>query len=754
MPKPFDPHHRWLGIPPSQQPPDHYRLLGLQRFEDDVDVIRDSAERQISHVRRYALGEHREECQQLLTDLGRAKAVLLVDSERAAYDRQLRRMTTRGIESTSLHEGKWRVRTLAPWGIAFVATVACVYLLQGGGHRDEKKPVSIATVDNSLESERDKASVEVPHPETIAPDDSSSEDPALAGTVAGASARGTEDALPEVNNSPAPSGQNAIMEAVAVNVAEPETVSLKEPEPSPLSSSAGADGEVENTADTAIKKPPILGNLVSLKAHVGKTRSVAPSPSGDVLASTGDDQRVRVWNVKDRSSMTVSEAATGEADYVAFSPTQDLLAVWKTGDVDETGAVTLWDLRERRIVDQLRGDGAVVGVEFSPNGKFVGCLFGDEASREVAFWAPWTDRQTTSFLLSRAGDLTRRRYTGTTRYIGASRKKQKRRTRNDLLDAPDEMLPEVPPAEEESAAFTNTAAFCFSPTGRFLAASTESGDVMFADLIEQKILGPLRAEAKSLTDVTFNGDESLIASTSMRSDESLLLWQMSNLNLATALTTDLTNATAISWSPVSNLFATGSSDGRIRLWDANTRRQINETEPNGHSITDIAFFPDGSKIAAGDAGGNVSLWRVGSADRADSAGPPSTPRSDMLDRLAKSLELRDLKVSVTKGSRNVFCHFVLKSTLPDHTSVPRDPFDGSYTIARCVCRVGKYHSTVRYIEPGPEIAASGELSNSFTAFLREKGAASQDFTVEFQTRWGETLQTKTIEFDPTNAFLE
>ena len=27
----FDPYHQWLGIPPEQQPPDHYALLGLKR---------------------------------------------------------------------------------------------------------------------------------------------------------------------------------------------------------------------------------------------------------------------------------------------------------------------------------------------------------------------------------------------------------------------------------------------------------------------------------------------------------------------------------------------------------------------------------------------------------------------------------------------------------------------------------------------------------------------------------------------------
>ena len=35
----FDPYHKWLGIPPKDQPPNHYRLLGVDLFESDPDVI-------------------------------------------------------------------------------------------------------------------------------------------------------------------------------------------------------------------------------------------------------------------------------------------------------------------------------------------------------------------------------------------------------------------------------------------------------------------------------------------------------------------------------------------------------------------------------------------------------------------------------------------------------------------------------------------------------------------------------------------
>ena len=44
MPGPFDPHHRWLGIPPEKQPPNYYVLLAIEPFEDDPDVVAEAAD--------------------------------------------------------------------------------------------------------------------------------------------------------------------------------------------------------------------------------------------------------------------------------------------------------------------------------------------------------------------------------------------------------------------------------------------------------------------------------------------------------------------------------------------------------------------------------------------------------------------------------------------------------------------------------------------------------------------------------------
>jgi hypothetical protein len=86
----FNPYHRWLGISPKDLPPNHYRLLGLDLFEDDPEAIRDAVERQMGHVRRYQLGKHLAMSQKILNELALAKACLSNPEKKVAYDVTLR----------------------------------------------------------------------------------------------------------------------------------------------------------------------------------------------------------------------------------------------------------------------------------------------------------------------------------------------------------------------------------------------------------------------------------------------------------------------------------------------------------------------------------------------------------------------------------------------------------------------------------------------------------------------------------------
>lgn len=86
----FDPYYRWLGIPPKDQPPNHYRLLGIEPFECDPDVISNGADRQMVHIRSFQSGKHGDVCQAILNEIAAARVCLLDPAGKDKYDQDLK----------------------------------------------------------------------------------------------------------------------------------------------------------------------------------------------------------------------------------------------------------------------------------------------------------------------------------------------------------------------------------------------------------------------------------------------------------------------------------------------------------------------------------------------------------------------------------------------------------------------------------------------------------------------------------------
>lgn len=87
----FDPYYKWLAIPPSEQPPNHYRLLGVPVFTADADVIENAADQRMSHLRSFQVGKHSADSQRLLNEVSHARACLLVPERRKEYDAALKK---------------------------------------------------------------------------------------------------------------------------------------------------------------------------------------------------------------------------------------------------------------------------------------------------------------------------------------------------------------------------------------------------------------------------------------------------------------------------------------------------------------------------------------------------------------------------------------------------------------------------------------------------------------------------------------
>ena len=85
----FNPYRKWLGIPEQDQPPHHYRLLGIELFESDADVIVNASDGRMAQVKNFQTGKSSEQSQRILNELAAAKICLLNPEKKAEYDRLL-----------------------------------------------------------------------------------------------------------------------------------------------------------------------------------------------------------------------------------------------------------------------------------------------------------------------------------------------------------------------------------------------------------------------------------------------------------------------------------------------------------------------------------------------------------------------------------------------------------------------------------------------------------------------------------------
>ncbi len=86
----FDPYYEWLGIPPKDQPPHHYRLLGVELYEDHLTAIDAAANRIMAYLQELSNGDNGALAQQLLNEVSTARVCLLNKKRKAAYDQTLK----------------------------------------------------------------------------------------------------------------------------------------------------------------------------------------------------------------------------------------------------------------------------------------------------------------------------------------------------------------------------------------------------------------------------------------------------------------------------------------------------------------------------------------------------------------------------------------------------------------------------------------------------------------------------------------
>ena len=83
---PFDPYHKWLEIPPDEQPPTPHRLLGIAPDDTDKETIREAALQRNAFIRQFSLGEQGKIAERLLNEIAAARDNILAGKVQTAVD--------------------------------------------------------------------------------------------------------------------------------------------------------------------------------------------------------------------------------------------------------------------------------------------------------------------------------------------------------------------------------------------------------------------------------------------------------------------------------------------------------------------------------------------------------------------------------------------------------------------------------------------------------------------------------------------
>ncbi|HUG91799.1 MAG TPA: protein kinase [Planctomycetaceae bacterium] len=311
-------------------------------------------------------------------------------------------------------------------------------------------------------------------------------------------------------------------------------------------------------------------------AHEGRALALAITPDGTRLISGGHDRQIRVW----KPDLHVSRWSPSGLENILDFTIDPHDRLYVAGE-----RISVWDLRERRLVDSFAATddhNPWQASEYSADGRLLVLV---QVGRVVLFEFP-SKRIIREWRLEERIEPYRLAVSADGRYAALSDYTDRETVR--LFDLRSSQPPRQLPARQSER-------LSFSPDGRLLAVG-HMDDLLVYDHQTDQEPKLWTGHSSTLADAAFSPDGELLATVSH--DRLLEVRRAASGADVFSIVAHRDPLRSVCFAPDGRTIATAGEDGIVKLWHTSTGQPLGSLTPENGTIIKVCFSSDGKRLVA------------------------------------------------------------------------------------------------------------------------------------------------------------
>ncbi|AUB34456.1 Serine/threonine protein kinase [Nostoc flagelliforme CCNUN1] len=287
----------------------------------------------------------------------------------------------------------------------------------------------------------------------------------------------------------------------------------------------------------------------TLQGHENSVLSVAISPDGKTIVSSGGDRTIKLWNFATGKQISSLNAYSQQVNVVAISPDGKTLV---SGSDDNT--IKIWNLATRKQIRTLTGHSdSVHALAISADSE---TLVSGSDDNTIKIWDLATGEQIRTLV-------------GHTFWVRS---------------------------------------LAISPNGVILASGSFDKTIKIWNLTKGYSIRTLEGNYQTVTAVAISPDGKTLASGSR--DRTIKLWNLTTGKEIRTLAGHANTVTSVAFSTDGKIVASGSRDRTIKLWNSATGEEILTLRGHTNTVTSVTFSPDGKTLVSGSEDNTIKVWQL------------------------------------------------------------------------------------------------------------------------------------------------